>query len=644
MTKAIVFPGQGSQVLGMGRELFELFPELIKSADSILGYSIVDLCLRDQDGLLNKTEYTQPALYVVNILNYLRKCRLQGEDELVTYLAGHSLGEYCALFAAGAFDFDVGLRLVQRRGALMSQAPKGGMAAVLGLSVDAIKDILSQNQIDSIDLANINSSEQIILSGLKDDIESPLINRLFTAAGASYFPLNVSAAFHSRYMKGVEKTFADFLASFELRPLQKKVVANVTARPYPQQGYADLLCKQISSPVKWYESLSWMLKQGVNKYEEMGPGTVLTKLTDHILKSPLQIKETPVKDSRTPDLHQSQRPQNLPIERGIVFMFGGQGMQYFQMGNELYQKNEVFRRQMVACDALVRSEMGYSVIDVIYNPSSTMDESFDNILHTHPALFCVGYSLHAMMQSLGVHPDSILGYSLGEFVGLVVSGCLSWQEGLMATIRQAQLLVERAPDGGMMSILTPVSHYEQRPDLYGRAEVAGVNFSDNFCISGTTDELQWVKQNLDREGITSLMLPVRYPFHSSQMEQLKPKWHTIFDGITASAPRIPCFSSAHRRAVTAEDMQDITSFAWNIMRQSVSFYQSINQNFSDSADITYIDLSPSGTLNNFIKYSNKKHSHSCATINPYGRDVASVEKVVSSLANLVATKPDPAVL
>src|SRR4051812_36667715 len=129
MKKAYVFPGQGSQRKGMGENLFDEFPELTKKADKILGYSIKELCLNDSDSKLNQTQYTQPALYVVNALSYQKKIKDEGKQP--DYLAGHSLGEYNALQAAGIFSFEDGLKLVKKRGELMSQAKNGGMAAIL---------------------------------------------------------------------------------------------------------------------------------------------------------------------------------------------------------------------------------------------------------------------------------------------------------------------------------------------------------------------------------------------------------------------------------------------------------------------------------------------------------------------------------
>ncbi len=167
--ECFIFPGQGSQEKGMGKQLFEAYPELTKVADHILGYSIENLCLADSRQVLDHTEYTQPALYVVNALSYLHEREIRGLEP--GFLAGHSLGEYSALFAAGVFDFETGLRLVQKRGALMAEAKGGGMAAVIGMDAPQTMKVLSDSGLDSIDIANINSPQQTVISGARADVE-----------------------------------------------------------------------------------------------------------------------------------------------------------------------------------------------------------------------------------------------------------------------------------------------------------------------------------------------------------------------------------------------------------------------------------------------------------------------------------------
>ncbi|MBD3347401.1 MAG: acyltransferase domain-containing protein, partial [Chitinivibrionales bacterium] len=183
---AWVFAGQGSQKRGMGSDLFDKYEGLVEKADSILGYSIKELCLKNPDNRLIRTEYTQPALFFVNTLLYLEKIAKEKKPD---FLAGHSLGEYNALFAAGVFDIETSLRIVKKRGELMAEAQNGGMAAVIGIKSDALHAILKQNNLGSIDIANYNSCFQTVISGPAEDIHNA--SAIFENAGARYIPLAV---------------------------------------------------------------------------------------------------------------------------------------------------------------------------------------------------------------------------------------------------------------------------------------------------------------------------------------------------------------------------------------------------------------------------------------------------------------------
>lgn len=282
---AFVFPGQGSQKRGMGQGLFDETPqyaEVEKDVDTILGYSLRKLCLEDADNRLKETQFTQPCLYVVNALHYY-KAVSQGAHP--AYLAGHSLGEYNALLAAGVFDFLTGLRLVQKRGELMSRAKNGGMAAVIGLGAARVGKVIEDNGLASIDVANFNSPSQTVVSGPIEDIKSA--GPIFEKAGARiYMPLQVSAAFHSRYMADAARAFADFLDPMSFAAPKIPVVANATAKSYPtdraSESVKSLLAQQITHSVQWTQSIRFLICQGVTQFSEMGPGNVLTRMTQQI--------------------------------------------------------------------------------------------------------------------------------------------------------------------------------------------------------------------------------------------------------------------------------------------------------------------------------------------------------------------------
>lgn len=275
-----VFPGQGSQVKGMGGDLFTLFPEWVKRADRILGYSIEKLCLDDPDQLLNRTDYTQPALYIVGALSYMKKLQ---EGAKPHYVAGHSLGEYNALFAAEAFDFETGLQLVIKRGSLMSQATDGGMVAIVGLNSDQVQAVITDNKLSTIVIANYNTNKQTVISGPKNDVINT--ESLFVACGAMLFmPLKVSGAFHSPYMENAQQEFAKFIQDFNISPPKIPVIANITAKPYQDNEIISNLVKQISHSVQWTQTINYLISQGETQFEEVGSGKVLTGLIARIQK------------------------------------------------------------------------------------------------------------------------------------------------------------------------------------------------------------------------------------------------------------------------------------------------------------------------------------------------------------------------
>ena len=280
-----LFPGQGSQKRGMGDGLFDTVPEyaaLERDVDALLGYSLRELCLEDPDHRLKQTQLTQPSLYVVNALYYYQAIRDGARPEVV---AGHSLGEYNALLAAGVFDFLTGLRLVKKRGELMAEAKGGGMAAVIGLSADAVGRVIRELGLRTIDFANFNTPSQTVVSGPAEDVRRAAA--VFQEAGAErVIPLHVSAAFHSRYMMGAARAFSDFLSPMSFAAPRIPVIANVTARPYPvdnpSSAVKSLLVSQITQSVQWTQTVRHLVRRGVSELHEIGPGKVLTRMVQRI--------------------------------------------------------------------------------------------------------------------------------------------------------------------------------------------------------------------------------------------------------------------------------------------------------------------------------------------------------------------------
>ncbi|MCR6488453.1 ACP S-malonyltransferase [Amycolatopsis sp. OK19-0408] len=277
--RAFVFPGQGSQRRGMGRGLFERFPDVARQADDVLGYSVEELCRADPGRRLSRTEYAQPAIYVVNALHH------RAASPAADYLAGHSLGEYNALLAAGAFDFVTGLTLVRHRAELMGRCAGGGMAAVVGVPQQVIEETLAAHDAAGVVIANHNAPEQFVLAGPTAELDR--LRAVFegTAGVRGFVPLRVGGAFHSPLMEPAAEAFRVVLDSVTFDELRTPVVTNVTGLPYASGGDAirAVLAAQVIRPVRWADGVRYLRDAGVTDFVEAGGGKVLTSLIGKVL-------------------------------------------------------------------------------------------------------------------------------------------------------------------------------------------------------------------------------------------------------------------------------------------------------------------------------------------------------------------------
>ena len=281
---AYVFPGQGSQWAGMGKDLFAALPgarAVFEEADSVLGFSLSGLCFEGPEEVLRQTVNAQPAILAMSIA-HLRTSPLLADRPQPSFLAGHSLGEYTALVAAGTLSFADALRLARERGRLMQEAGElapGGMLAIIGLDEAGVREVCAAS---GMEIANINSPGQIAISGPAEALEKATL--LAREKGAQrVVPLPVSGAFHSRLMQPAAEGMARAVATLAFRDASIPIVANTTAEPVTAGGaLKEELLQQLCHSVLWQKSVETMISGGVVELVEIGPGQVLTGLIKRI--------------------------------------------------------------------------------------------------------------------------------------------------------------------------------------------------------------------------------------------------------------------------------------------------------------------------------------------------------------------------
>jgi [acyl-carrier-protein] S-malonyltransferase len=283
---AFIFPGQGSQFIGMGKEIndnFDIAKKIYSEFDRVLNRDLSKICFEGPEEVLKQTQNTQPCILATSIA--LLELLKSKSTIMPDFVAGHSLGEYAALYASGVLNLEDTIKLIGKRGELMGHATSGSMSAILGMAEEKLLSVLEQASSSGVvSVANYNTPDQIVITGEVEAVGKA--NELLSQAGAKrVVPLAVSGAFHSSLMKEASENYEQFVAQAEVNDAQIPVITNVDAKvTINSNEFKSKMVEQIYSSVYWSQTINYMIEQGVNIFVEIGPGKVLSGLNKKLAK------------------------------------------------------------------------------------------------------------------------------------------------------------------------------------------------------------------------------------------------------------------------------------------------------------------------------------------------------------------------
>jgi acyl transferase domain-containing protein len=309
-------------------------------------------------------------------------------------------------------------------------------------------------------------------------------------------------------------------------------------------------------------------------------------------------------------------------------MFSGQGSQYFQMGRELFQTNDIFRNCMIRLDTVAKELTGDSVIGTLYSDASKKGDSFDRTLLTHPAIFMVEYALAQALIHAGVLPDMVLGASMGSFAAATVAGFIEVEDALASVVHQA-IAIEECERGGMIAVLADPALFAE-DFLSHRSELAAVNFSSHFVVSARSNDLEEIEVALRNDNVGYQRLPVSSAFHSRWIDKARTPFASFMRSIRYRQGRLS-LGCCDQATVLNELPAD---YFWNVVRRPIRFRETIARMEQLSVH-RYIDVGPAGTLATFLKYgipaNTKSTVHTILT--PYGLDQKNLTALLASIRN-----------
>lgn len=311
-----------------------------------------------------------------------------------------------------------------------------------------------------------------------------------------------------------------------------------------------------------------------------------------------------------------------------VFLFSGQGSQYYQMGAPLFAAHAGFAARMRELDAIATDILGASVLARLYDPAMKKSDAFVPTAVTGLAIFMVENALIQVFRQAGIAPDVVVGSSLGMFAAACEAGCMSEREAMQAIAWQAEVLLRRSPRGAMVAVFDAPAQYERLPELQRHADLAGINFANHFALAAPDAQIAALENFLTARGIGFSRLPVELPFHSRWMEPAKDDFLAAFGRIAYRAPALPLVCCAEARPLQALD----AAAFWRVLREPIRFQQTVAA-LEATGPHRYLDLGPSGTLATFLKYGLPKTTKSLyqPAITAFDNDTKKLDALLARL-------------
>jgi acyl transferase domain-containing protein len=319
----------------------------------------------------------------------------------------------------------------------------------------------------------------------------------------------------------------------------------------------------------------------------------------------------------------------LAATKKIIFLFSGQGSQYYGMGRELYEQHAGFRSWMDRGSEIAERLLGISLSELIYAKRES-GARFERTLYTHPAIFLLSHSLAMTLREEGITPSSLVGYSLGETTAWTVAGGMSFETAMDYVVRVARIVEEKTSRGSMLAILAPPSLWEDRREIFEGATLVGSNYSQHFVITGLEEDLARTQSWLKSEDVISQMLPVQHGWHSPLLESAKDELMAVSPRVAAHAAKLQVVSCAESRVLDPEESGP--EYWWRVLRDPIKFTQAILEMEKSPEPRVYIDVGPSGTLAGFVKnIIGRDNARAHMVLTPFGRDMRQLARLKEEL-------------